>query len=108
MFKSQPLPSSDALRARETLDLTPGLQNFAILAGRAMHKARGSRVWDVEGHEFIDLIGGIGVNAVGHCHPQYVEALKKQLDEITVGSFTTAVRVQLLELLKKVFVHFYA
>ncbi len=67
-----------------------------------MEKGRGSKVYDVEGSEYIDLIGGIGVNAIGHCHPKYIEALKTQLDHITVGSFTTEVRVRLIERLMQI------
>lgn len=93
---------SAELRARETKHLTPGLQNFAVLAGTAMEKGRGSRLWDTEGREYLDLIGGIGVNAVGHCHPKYVKAIQDQAEKLTVGSFTTEIRVKLLELLGKV------
>ncbi len=41
-------------------------------------KASGSRLWDVAGKEYIDLIGGISVCNVGHCHPKVVEAVQKQ------------------------------
>ena len=43
-------------------------------------KAEGSRMWDVNGKEYIDLIGGISVCNVGHRHPKVVEAIKKQVD----------------------------
>lgn len=101
-FDEQSPGSSDTLRDRESKHLTPGLQNFAILAGRAMKKGRGSRLWDVEGREYIDFIGGIGVNALGHCHPKYVKAIQEQAEELTVGSFTTEVRVKLFEILARV------
>lgn len=45
-------------------------------------KAAGSRVWDRQGKEYIDLAGGIAVNALGHCNPALVEALKAQLDSL--------------------------
>lgn len=93
---------SMTLRERESRHLTPGLQHFAILAGVAIEKGRGSRVWDVEGREYIDLIGGIGVNALGHCHPKYVRAIQEQAEKITVGSFTTEPRVKLFEKLASV------
>ncbi len=93
---------SSALRARESDILTSGLQNFAVQSGLAIKKGRGSKLWDVEGREYIDFIGGIGVNSLGHCHPKYVSALKDQLDEVTIGSFTTEVRVKFLELLRSV------
>lgn len=38
----------------------------------------GSRLWDQQGREYIDLAGGIAVNALGHCHPALVEALIHQ------------------------------
>ena len=44
-------------------------------------RARGSRMWDVAGKEYIDLIGGISVCNVGHCHPKVVEAVQKQAAE---------------------------
>ena len=44
-------------------------------------KAQGSRMWDVDGKEYIDLIGGISVCNVGHCHPKVVEAIKNQVDK---------------------------
>jgi len=44
-------------------------------------KAEGSRLFDVNGKEYIDLIGGISVCNVGHRHPKVIEAIKKQLDD---------------------------
>jgi glutamate-1-semialdehyde 2,1-aminomutase len=38
----------------------------------------GSRVWDVDGNEYIDLHGGYGVNLAGHGHPAIVEAITKR------------------------------
>jgi acetylornithine/succinyldiaminopimelate/putrescine aminotransferase len=43
-------------------------------------KAEGSLLFDVNGKEYIDLIGGISVANIGHRHPKVVEAIKKQLD----------------------------
>jgi succinylornithine transaminase family protein len=45
-------------------------------------KGRGSKVWDTEGNEYIDLSGGIAVCGLGHCHPELVEVLKKQSEEL--------------------------
>jgi acetylornithine/succinyldiaminopimelate/putrescine aminotransferase len=44
-------------------------------------KAQGCKLYDVNGKEYIDLIGGISVCNVGHRHPKVIEAIKKQLDE---------------------------
>lgn len=43
-------------------------------------KGEGSRVWDVEGREYIDFGGGIAVLGLGHCHPELVETLKDQAE----------------------------
>lgn len=45
-------------------------------------RGKGSRVWDQQGKEFIDFAGGIAVNALGHCHPRLVAALKAQTDKL--------------------------
>jgi glutamate-1-semialdehyde 2,1-aminomutase len=40
---------------------------------------RGSRVWDVDGHEYVDYHGGYGVGLVGHAHPAIVEAVTRRV-----------------------------
>ncbi|KGE78908.1 aspartate aminotransferase family protein [Halomonas salina] len=45
-------------------------------------RGEGSRLWDQEGREYIDFAGGIAVNALGHCHPVLVNALKAQADKL--------------------------
>ena len=44
-------------------------------------KAGGCKMIDVNGKEYIDLIGGISVCNVGHRHPKIIDAIKKQLDD---------------------------
>ncbi len=44
-------------------------------------KAKGSTLIDVNGKAYIDLIGGISVCNVGHCHPKVVEAVKQQAEQ---------------------------
>jgi len=44
-------------------------------------KAEGCKMWDVNGKEYIDLIGGISVCNIGHRHPKVIEAIKNQLDK---------------------------
>jgi acetylornithine/N-succinyldiaminopimelate aminotransferase len=41
-------------------------------------RGQGSKVWDADGREYLDFLGGLAVNALGHCHPRVVEAIKKQ------------------------------
>jgi acetylornithine aminotransferase len=45
-------------------------------------RGRGSRVWDVDGREYLDLFAGIAVNALGHAHPALIEAVTRQLSEL--------------------------
>lgn len=48
----------------------------------ALIKGKGSRVWDADGKEYIDMLAGIAVNNVGHCHPQVVKAIQDQAAEL--------------------------
>src|SRR5215210_1252876 len=92
-----PGPLSQAIRQREDAHLAPGLQGFALMAGIVAAEASGSTVTDVDGNTFLDIIGGIGVNGLGHSHPRFVRAVQEQLAEASVGSFTSRARVELLE-----------
>ena len=42
-------------------------------------RGSGSRVWDESSREYVDLIAGIAVNALGHAHPAIIEAVTRQL-----------------------------
>jgi 4-aminobutyrate aminotransferase-like enzyme len=92
-----PGPKSRALREREDAHIAPGLQGYAVMAGIVVDNARGSAITDVDGNTFLDLIGGIGVNALGHGHPLVVEAIQKQVARAHVGSLTSEARVDLVE-----------
>ena len=58
-------------------------------------KAKSCRIWDDKGQEYLDLYGGHAVISVGHSHPDYVAALKEQLDRI--GFYSNSVRNPLQE-----------
>jgi 4-aminobutyrate aminotransferase-like enzyme len=96
-----PGPKSRELRAREEKHLAPGLQGFALMAGIVVDRACGSTVTDVDGNTFLDIIGGIGVNGLGHSHPRFVRAVQSQVERASVGSFTSPPRIELLERLAK-------
>jgi 4-aminobutyrate aminotransferase/(S)-3-amino-2-methylpropionate transaminase len=89
-------PQSRRIVAEEQRHMSPGLQSFALSAGLAMARGEGSMLFDEDGNEYIDFIAGIGVGSVGHCHPHYVESLKRQLERLTFGSFTTETRARFL------------
>lgn len=44
---------------------------------------RNALVWDTEGKQYIDFVGGIGVLNLGHCHPQVVSAITEQAQKLT-------------------------
>ncbi len=44
-----------------------------------VEKGKGSRVWDVDGNEYVDFHNGFGVMVVGHAHPKIVEAVTRQI-----------------------------
>jgi len=98
----EPGPRSQEIVARERRYAAAGMQGFALYAGLAMARGQGTTLIDEDGQEYIDFIAGIAVGSIGHCHPHYVEALKKQVEKLTFGSFTTEARARFLELLASV------
>src|SRR2546425_10774243 len=92
-------PRSQRIVAQERRHVAPGSQSFALMAGLAMARGTGCTLYDEDGNEYIDFIAGIGGGSGGHCHPHYVEALKRQVERLTFGSFTTETRARFLELL---------
>lgn len=66
-------------------------------------KAEGCLLYDVNGKEYIDLIGGISVANIGHRHPRVIDAIKKQLDAymhvMVYGEFIESPQVQYAKLL---------
>ncbi len=66
-------------------------------------KAEGSRLWDVKGREYTDLIAGISVCNIGHRHPKVIRAIKKQLDDylhlLVYGEMVETPQVQYAKLL---------
>ncbi|MGW2032072.1 acetylornithine transaminase [Streptomyces sp. NPDC001811] len=45
-------------------------------------RGEGTRVWDAEGREYLDFVGGIATNALGHAHPAIVEAVTRQIGSL--------------------------
>jgi 4-aminobutyrate aminotransferase/(S)-3-amino-2-methylpropionate transaminase len=92
-----PGPQSRALRTLEDQHLAPGAQAYALEAGIVIDHAEGVAVSDVDGNTLLDFVGGIGVGALGHSHPKWVEAIQWQAARASIGSFTSEARVDLLE-----------
>jgi acetylornithine/N-succinyldiaminopimelate aminotransferase len=66
-----------------------------------LERGKGVRVWDAEGKQYLDLLGGIATCALGHCHPEVTAAAKAQLDKLWHVSnvFYTEPQIRLAEAL---------
>jgi predicted acetylornithine/succinylornithine family transaminase len=45
-------------------------------------KGKGTRVWDLEGEEYLDFVSGLAVCNLGHCHPKVVKAIQDQAEKL--------------------------
>ncbi|MDD4972738.1 MAG: aspartate aminotransferase family protein [Bacteriovorax sp.] len=97
-----PGKKSQQIRNEEDFFIADGLQGFALMAGIVVESARGNIIKDVDGNEFLDIIGGIGVNGLGHSHPKFVKAITDQVAKSSVGSFTTESRLEFFKLIDSV------
>ncbi|KAB8144348.1 4-aminobutyrate--2-oxoglutarate transaminase [Chloroflexia bacterium SDU3-3] len=89
---------TDSLQSLREAVLPRGLSTaHPIIVARA----EGSRVWDVDGREYIDFAGGIGVLNVGHNHPQVVQAVKAQLERVVHTCFQVAMYEPYLRLAER-------
>jgi acetylornithine/N-succinyldiaminopimelate aminotransferase len=70
--------SNEYLYEEDKKNYLPTFKRFPI----ALIKGKGSRVWDADGKEYIDMLAGIAVNNLGHCHPKVVRAIQEQAAEL--------------------------
>ncbi len=70
-------------------------------------RGEGAHVWDADGKEYVDLLGGIAVNALGHAHPALVAAVTEQLGTLGHISnfFASEPQVELAEKLLELLDH---
>ena len=68
-----------------------------------LERGKGSRVWDVDGTEYIDFHNGFGTMAVGHAHPKVVEAIGRAAASGTHFAVTTEVAIAYAEELRRRF-----
>lgn len=45
-------------------------------------RGEGCYVWDLDGNRYLDLVAGIAVNSLGHCHPAVVKAIQEQSEKL--------------------------
>ncbi len=74
------------------------------LPGLVLSHGDGAHVWDVDGNRYLDLLGGIAVNALGHAHPELVAAVSAQAGAAVHVSnfFTTPAQIEAAEALLRV------
>lgn len=70
--------STQALQEADQAHYLPVFKRYPI----TLTHGEGSRVWDTDGKSYIDVLAGIAVNSVGHCHPKVVEAIKSQAEKL--------------------------
>lgn len=70
----------DAIRSLEDNHLTHTYQRYPI----AIVRGEGSRLWDVNGKEYIDYMGGYGVAILGHSNQKIKEAIRRQIDRLSI------------------------
>ncbi|HMO95543.1 MAG TPA: acetylornithine transaminase [Tepidiformaceae bacterium] len=66
-----------------------------------LERGEGTRVWDTEGKEYLDFVGGVAVNILGHSHPVVARALAEQAQTLihTSNLFYTRPMIELAKLL---------
>jgi len=62
-------------------------------------RGEGQWLWDTNGKKYLDFLGGIAVNGVGHCHPKVVAAIQRQAAQLmhTSNLYYTAPQAQLAD-----------
>jgi acetylornithine/N-succinyldiaminopimelate aminotransferase len=68
------MSGNDVIAQRAQKVLTPNYKQQPV----AIVRGEGARVWDADGKDYLDFLGGVAVNVLGHCHPALVRALEEQ------------------------------
>lgn len=89
----------------EAKKIMPGGVNSPVRAFKSVgieplfiSKAKGSKIYDVDGNEFIDYVGSWGPMILGHNHPRVVEALKNAIDSGTSFGASSEIEIKLAKL----------
>ncbi len=103
---TQVLPGVDTMTRKARVDDQPDRERYAAALMNTfgppqlvLARGKGAHVWDEDGQEYVDLLGGIAVNALGHAHPAVVEAVTRQLSTLGHVSnfFATEPQIALAE-----------
>jgi glutamate-1-semialdehyde 2,1-aminomutase len=104
-------PVDRALRQRAAKALPGGVYghvNADLLwpgAPQFMSRGEGARIWDADGHEYLDLMCSWGPIILGHRHPSVEEAVARQHAQLDCGNGPSAIMVELAERLIEVIDH---
>lgn len=87
--------SNESLHKTDQKNYLPTFRRFPL----AFVKAKGCKMWDADGKEYLDMLAGIAVNNVGHCHPHVVKRVQEQAAELMHISnfFVSPPQVELAE-----------
>ena len=72
-----------AMKPREWMELSERV--VAHTYGRfplILVRGKGTRVWDMDGKEYLDFVSGLAVCNLGHCHPKVVKAIQEQAEKL--------------------------
>ena len=72
------MPSATTLQSIDEDHYLPVFKRYPLTIVRG----EGSHLWDDQGRSYIDLLAGIAVNSVGHCHPKVVAAVQQQVAQV--------------------------
>jgi glutamate-1-semialdehyde 2,1-aminomutase len=89
------------------LEMIPGGVNSPVRAYKAIgvppifiESAKGSKIYDADGNEYIDYVGSWGPMILGHAHPKIVSALKKAIPKGTSYGAPTPLEIELASKVK--------
>ena len=101
--KSRPSAASEALFARAQ-QFIPGGVNSPVrafknvgLTPRFIQRAKGARLWDADGNEYIDYVGSWGPMILGHAHEQVLDAVRQASEKGTSFGAPTELEIRLAE-----------
>ena len=102
--------TKSAAAFREAKTLMPGGVNSPVRSYRSVDcdppfiaRAEGSRIYDIDGHEYIDYVGSWGPMIVGHAHPKVVKALQEAVTRGTSYGAPTLAESELAKLVRQVY-----
>jgi acetylornithine/N-succinyldiaminopimelate aminotransferase len=92
-----------APEARVETRFRDAMFSYAPTPLKVLARGEGARVWDVDGVEYLDFLAGIAVNALGHAHPVFVDAVSRQAATLAHISnyFASEPQLELAERLKR-------